>query len=134
MYVPVIVSLGKNLTVHRNPQVTCKECILEIEMAILEIKFKLAQLQESLDLASVLISPYNLSVILQQGSLKIPQGMSMLTGLAVEEMYVYYTIAVVHFLATSKNIRFFIDIPQKATDCHFEIYQVHSLLFFSFGC
>jgi hypothetical protein len=81
--------------------------IREIEMAIVELKFDLLQLQESLDvtsngkLSSVLISPYNLSNILQQVSLQLPAGLSMLTGLTVEEMYVYYTVAMVHTVATS---------------------------------
>ena len=57
----------------------------------------------------------------------------MLTGLAVEDMYVYYTITVVHAVATSKNIRLFIDIPLKAADRYFELYQVHSLTFFHLG-
>ena len=120
-------------------QVRYSSAIREIEMAILEIKFKLTQLQESLDLtslgklSSVLISPYNLSVILQQVSSKLPQGMSMLTSLAVEDMYVYYAVAVVHAVGTSKSIRLFIDIPLKAADRYFEFYQVHSLLFFHLG-
>ena len=120
-------------------QVRYSSAMREIEMAILEIKFKLTQLQESLDLtslgklSSVLISPYNLSVILQQVSLKLPQGMSMLTGLAVEDMYVYYIIAILHAVATSKSIRLFIDFPLKAADRYFELYQVHSLPFFHLG-
>jgi hypothetical protein len=35
----------------------------------------------------------------------------MLTGLSIEDMYVYYAIAAVHATATSKSIRLFIDIP-----------------------
>jgi hypothetical protein len=109
--------------------------IREIEMAILDLKFSVTQLQESLDvtsigqLSSVLINPYNLSVILQQVSLQLPTGLSMLTGLTVEEMYVYYTIATVHAVASSRNIRLFIEIPLKAADRYFELYQVHSLPF-----
>jgi hypothetical protein len=57
----------------------------------------------------------------------------MLTGLTVEEMYVYYTVAEVHAVATSTNIRLFIDIPLKAADRYFELYQVHSLPFFHKG-
>ena len=76
-------------------------------MAILEARLSLTQLQESLDLtslgklSSVLNSPFNLSVILQQVSLQLPSGMSMLTGLTVEDMYVYYTIVTVHAAAIS---------------------------------
>ena len=96
--------------------------IREVEMAIIELKFDLLQLQESLDvtsngkLSSVLINPYNLSNILQQVSLQLPAGLFMLTGSTVEEMYVYYTVAAVHAVATSTSIRLLIDIPLKAVD------------------
>ena len=59
--------------------------IREIEAAILELKLKVIQLQEAIDvtsagqLSSVLIHPYNLSIILQQVSLQLPAGLSMLT-------------------------------------------------------
>lgn len=45
-------------------------------------------------------------------------------------MYVYYTIATVHAVATSNSIRLFVDIPLKAADRYFELYRVHSLPFF----
>ena len=112
--------------------------IREIEMAILEMIFSVIQLQESLDvtsngkLSSVLVNPY-LSVILQHVSMLLPEGLSMLTGLTVEDMYVYYAVATVHAVATSKNIRLLIDIPLKAADRYFELYQVHSLPFFHEG-
>jgi hypothetical protein len=81
----------------------------------------------------VLINPYNLSVILQQVSLQLPAGLSMITGLTVEEMHVYYTIAVVHAVASSRYIRLCVEIPLKAADRYFELYQVHSLLLFHKG-
>jgi hypothetical protein len=96
--------------------------IREIELAILEMKFSLVELQESLDLTSVgklsstLINPQNLSELLKQVSLHLPTGTSMLTGLTVEEMYVYYAVTNVHATATSRSIRLFIDVPLKAAD------------------
>jgi hypothetical protein len=48
-------------------------------------------------------------------------------------MYVYYTIATVHAVATSRILRLFIDIPLKAADRYFELYQVQSLPFFHEG-
>ena len=57
----------------------------------------------------------------------------MLTGLSVQEMNVYCTTAVVYAVATSKSIRLFIEIPLKASDRYFELYQVHSLTFFHKG-
>jgi hypothetical protein len=84
-------------------------------------------------LSSVLINPYNLSDIFQQVSLQLPTGLSMLTGLTVEDMYVHYAVATVHAVATSTSIGLLIDIPLKATDRYFELYQVHSLPFFHKG-
>jgi hypothetical protein len=43
---------------------------------------------------------------------------------------VYYTVATVHAVATSKSIRLCVDIPLKDADRYFELYQVHSLPFF----
>jgi hypothetical protein len=57
----------------------------------------------------------------------------MLTGLTVEEMYVYYRVATVHAVATSRSIRLPIEIPPKAADQYFELYQIHSLTFFHKG-
>ena len=113
--------------------------IREIEMAILELKFSVTKIQEALDvtrvgsLSSLLINPYNLSEIQKQVSLQLPAGLTMLTGLSVEDMYVYYTVATVHAIATSTSIRLFIDIPLKAVDRYFELYQVHSFPFFHTG-
>ena len=75
------------------------------EMSIFELKFSMTQIQESLDatsvgkLSSVLISPYNLSDTLQQESLHVPSGLTMLTGLTVEEIYVHCTVAAVYAVA-----------------------------------
>jgi hypothetical protein len=80
-------------------------------------------------LSSVLINAFNLSIILQQASLQLPAGLTMLTGLTVEDMYVYYTIATVHAVASPTVIRLLIDIPLKVADRYFELYQVHSLPF-----
>ena len=120
-------------------QVRYSAAIREIELAIFEVKFSLAQLQESLDLTSLekhsctLINPYNLSTTLQQVSLQLPEGITMLIGITVEEMYVYYAVAAVHAVATTKGIRLFIEIPLKTVDHLFELYQVHPLPFFHTG-
>jgi hypothetical protein len=113
--------------------------IREIEMAILGVKFEVAQLQEALDvtsngkLSSMLIHPYNLLVIFQQVNLQLHAGLSVLVGLTVEKMYVYYAVATVHAVATSRSIRLLIVISLKVVDRYFELYQVHSLPFFHKG-
>jgi hypothetical protein len=106
---------------------------------MMEMKFSLAQLQESSDLTSVgklsstLVNPYNLSELLQQVNLHLPKGTSMLTGLSIEDMYIYYAVAAVHATATARSIRLFIDIPLRAADRYFTLYQAHSLPFFHEG-
>jgi hypothetical protein len=120
-------------------QVRYSAAIREIEAAILQLKLNVIRLQEATDvtgagqLSSVLIHPYNLSTILQQVSLQLPAGLSMLTGLTVQDMYVYYAIAVVHAVATSKSIRLLVDISLKANDRYLELYQVHFQPFFHTG-
>jgi hypothetical protein len=95
-------------------------------MPILGLKFNLMQLQESLDvtsvgkLSSMPINPYILSAIPQQVGLELPAGLSMLTGLKVEQIYVYCTVATVYADATSRSIRLFFYIPLKAADRYFE--------------
>jgi hypothetical protein len=84
--------------------------IREIELFMMEMKFSLRQLQESLDLTSVgklsstLINPSNILELLQQVNLHLPKGTSMLTGLSIEDMYIYYAVAAVHATVTSKSI------------------------------
>jgi hypothetical protein len=98
-----------------------------------ELKSKVRQLQEPLDVSSVgkltnvFINPCNLSAILQQVSLQLPAGLSMLTGLTDEETYVYNTPATVHDVATSKNIRLVVYIQLKAADRYFVI-PCHSFI------
>jgi hypothetical protein len=46
---------------------------------------------------------------------------------------VYYTVATVRIVASSKSISLFIDIQLKAADPYFERYQVRSLLFLHKG-
>jgi len=116
-------------------QVLYSAAIREIELVIFEMKFSLARLQEYLDLtnlgklSSTLINPYNLSTISQQVSLQLSEGMSMLTGMTVEEMYVYYAVPTVHAV----DIHLFVEITLKTVEHLFELYQIHPLPFFHAG-
>jgi hypothetical protein len=73
------------------------------------MKFSLIQLQGSLDLTNVgklsstLTNPYHLSELLQQINLDLLKGTQMLTGLKIEDMYIYYAVAAVHATATFKK-------------------------------
>jgi hypothetical protein len=45
----------------------------------------------------------------------------------------YITQWPLHAITTARSIRLFIEIPLKAADRYFELYQVHSLPFFHEG-
>ncbi|PNF31232.1 hypothetical protein B7P43_G14084 [Cryptotermes secundus] len=79
------------------------------------------------------MNPYNLSELLQEVNLHLEKGTSMLTGLNIEDMYIYYAVAKVHATAASRNNRLFIDIPLRAADRSFMLYETHSLPFFHKG-
>jgi hypothetical protein len=57
----------------------------------------------------------------------------MLTELSIDEMYIYYAVATVHANANPKSIQHFIDIPLRAADRSFTLYQTHSIPFFHKG-
>jgi hypothetical protein len=90
----------------------------------------LAAVLRTRSLSRLLLNARSLTNI---GEYNQPAGTYMLTGLIVEEMYVYYAVATVHAIATATSIRLFIEIPLKAADRYFELYQVHSLPFFHEG-
>jgi hypothetical protein len=48
-------------------------------------------------------------------------------------MHIYYAVAAVHATATLKSIHIFIDIPLRAADRYFKLYEAHSLPFFHEG-
>ncbi|PNF38200.1 hypothetical protein B7P43_G13468 [Cryptotermes secundus] len=130
----------QNISLGLRSQTKYSTAIREIELFMMEMKFSLIQLQEPLELtrvgklSSTLINSCNLSELLQQVNLHLPKGTSMLMGLNMEDMYIlYYAVATLHATATSWSIRFFIDIPLRAADRSFTLYQTHSLPFFHKG-
>jgi hypothetical protein len=71
----------------------------ELEFTVTQLQQSVKQLQERLEiiangrLSSVLIPPHNLSKILQDVTLRLPQDVSLIAGFNVENMYVYYEVA-----------------------------------------
>ena len=110
--------------------------IRDMEMAIVQARQNLMQLQESLDmtalgkLSSTLVPPHNLTKMLAEIATRIPEGTSMIAPPIIENAWIYYQISTVHACATPEGIRLFIDIPLKGNDRYFEVYRPYSLPYF----
>jgi hypothetical protein len=98
-----------------------------VSRVMLELEFTamqraIIQVQEGLEnsatgrLSSVLIPPHNLSKILEEVTLRLPQDVSLTAGSNTENMYVYYEVATVQAYATMTVIRLIVRIPLRGAD------------------
>jgi hypothetical protein len=73
----------------------------ELKFTVLQLQQSVTHLQEGLEtsatgrLTSVWIPPHNLSKILQEVTLRLPQDVSLIAASNIENMYVYYEVATV---------------------------------------
>jgi hypothetical protein len=94
----------------------------ELEFTVVQLQQSVTRLQEGLEtsatgkLSSVLIPPHNLSKILQEVILKLPQDISLIAGFSIENMYVYYDVATVLAYATRTAIRLVVRLPLRGAD------------------
>jgi hypothetical protein len=71
----------------------------ELEFTVTQLQQSVIQLQEEFEisaagrLSSVSVPPHNLSKMLQEVTLRLPQDISLIAGFNVENMYVYYEVA-----------------------------------------
>ncbi|PNF31400.1 hypothetical protein B7P43_G04086, partial [Cryptotermes secundus] len=94
----------------------------ELDFMAVQLQQSVMRLQEGLEtsatgrLSSVLIPPHNLSMILQQVILKLPQDVSLIAGFTIDNMYIYYEVAKVQAYATTTAIRLVVRIPLRGAD------------------
>jgi hypothetical protein len=80
----------------------------ELEITVMQLQQSVIQRQGGLEisaagkLSSVLIPPHNLSKILQEVTLRLPQDVSLIAGFNVENLYVYIEVASVQAYATAR--------------------------------
>jgi hypothetical protein len=77
-------------------------------------------------LSSVLIPPHNLSKILKEVILKLPQDVSLIVGFNVESMYIYYDVATVQAYATTA-IQLVVRLPLRGADRVMTLFKSVSL-------
>ncbi|PNF19103.1 hypothetical protein B7P43_G10550 [Cryptotermes secundus] len=112
----------QNLKTLINFQANVSRVMRELEFTVMQLQQSVIQLQEGLEisavgrLSSVLIPPHNLSKILQEVALRLPQDVSLIAGFTVENMYVYYEVATVQAYATATTIRLIVRIPLRGAD------------------
>jgi hypothetical protein len=75
------------------------QTIRELEFFGLQLEQEFIKIRQELDVTSTgklsaeLLSPQNLSQILQQVALRLPTDMSLLAGTSLEDMFIYYEVA-----------------------------------------
>jgi hypothetical protein len=103
-------------------QANISRTMRELEFTVMQLQQSAIQLQGGLEisaagrLSSVLIHPHNLSKILQEVTLRLPQDISLIAGFNVENMYVYYEVATVQAYATATAIRLIVRIPLRGSN------------------
>jgi hypothetical protein len=108
----------------------------ELEFMVIQLQQSVMRLQEGLDtsatgrLSSVLIPPHNLSKILQDVMLKLPQDVSLIAGFTIENMYVYYEVAKVQAYANTTAIRLVVRLPLRGADRVMTLFRSVPLLVF----
>jgi hypothetical protein len=91
----------------------------ELEFTSMQLQQAIIQVQGGLEisntgrLSSVLIPPHNLSKILEEVTLRLPQDVSLIAGSNIENMYVYYEVATLQAYATMTAIRLIVRIPLR---------------------
>jgi hypothetical protein len=94
----------------------------ELEFMVIQLQKSVMRLQEGLytsatgRLSSVLIPPHNLSTILREVILKLPQDVSLIAGFTIENMYVCYEVAKVQANTTTTAIRLVVRLPLRGAD------------------
>jgi hypothetical protein len=105
------------------------QIVRELEFFCLQLEQEFFKIQEGLDvtstgkLSAILVPPHNLSQILQQVTLKLPNDVLLLAGTNLENMFVYYEVSKVHAYTTSSEIRVIIRIPLRGSERVMNLYK-----------
>lgn len=98
-----------------------------------ELEHQVMQFRGAIDvtatgkLSSYLVPPHLFANLLSRIALKLPDSVSLLSFVESSTIFMYYSIAQVHALASENKLRIFIDIPLKSPDRYFELYRVKEL-------
>lgn len=110
---------------------------MRVEFTALRLQRELLQLYEGLEvissgrLPSILVSPNNLSILLQQTALRLQRDVSFITNTEINKKYVYYDIVRVQAYATLRAIRLVARISFRVADRIMTLHRVEPLPTFS---
>jgi hypothetical protein len=103
-------------------QANVSRTMCELEFTVVQLQQSLMNLQEGMEtsatgrLSSVFIPPYNLSKILQEVILKLPQHVSLIAKFSIENMYVNYDVTNVQAYASTTTILLVVRLPLRTAD------------------
>ena len=98
-----------------------------------QLEHNMIQFREAIDitatgkLSSYLVPPHLFVNILKRIAYNLPEGISLISSIETNTVFLYYTLVQVHALATKQKLRIMIDIPLKSVDRYFELYRVKEL-------
>jgi hypothetical protein len=125
--------LESNLTRRIELLANVSQTIRELEFFSLQLEQDFLKIRQGLDvtstgkLSAALLPPHNLSQILQQVALRLPNDATLLAGTDLKDMFIYYEVARVHAYATSSEIRLVIRLPLRGTDRVMNLYRTEPL-------
>jgi len=111
-------------------------CQSKIFTAVRELEFRLLHLIQRVDelfaaiqhaiqgkLSVNLINPTTLHKILQNVSLRLPEGYELIFGTRAENIHLYYNLIAVTVLGNVHSVKIVIRVPLKIVDRHFTLYK-----------
>lgn len=109
------------------------QAVQELEFFSLQLKQDFIKIRQRLDVTSTgrlsagLLPPHNLSQILQQVALRLPNDTTLIARINLEDTLIYYEVALVHAYATTTDIRLVIRFPLRGTDRVMNLYRTKPL-------
>lgn len=104
-----------------------------LEQSLLTIKEEFNRFESALEfialgkINSYFLPPSRLLQILEDITPYLGNDFQLLTNLKLDQMYIYYSVATVHAASIGNKIRLFVNIPIKATNRYFNLYQTKPL-------
>jgi len=109
------------------------QAVRELEFFCLQLEQDFIKIRQGLDVTSTgrlsagLLPPHNLSHILQQVAMRLPNDTTLIARTNLEGMLIYYEVALVHAYATTTDIRSVIRFPLRGTDRVMNLYRTKPL-------
>jgi len=70
------------------------------------------------------LQAYNVTNILRNITLHLPEGYELMVGTRTENVHIYYELAKVSLVANAHSIKLIVSVPLKTTNSYFDLYRI----------